>query len=177
MPSYNIEIIRTAGRPTKYEEALKGWATDIVINLQNWMLAHDKIATGKSISSFKMLIADNEIILEGADSVAHALLGRKAGKMPPYKEGSDLETWVIAKPIVPYPDERGFIPTLAQITFLIARKIAREGTNPPKMVPQNINLIVTQSGQKYLDRIGEIQADIVREDFQKAFSRVGKPKN
>ena len=177
MAAYNIRINRLAGRPSKFEDALKNWALDVAIWLQNYMLANDRIATAKSISSFEITLLDNEVLLQSDTSVLHAIYGRKAGKMPPYKEGSDLETWVIAKPIVPYPDDRGFIPTLSQITFLIARKIAKEGTNPPKLREQNLAAVINSKGLKYLNTIAEEQAVLLRESFIESFSRVGTPKN
>lgn len=177
MAAYNIQVNRLAGRPTKMEDALKNWALDIAIWLQNYMLDNDRIATSKSISSFEITLLDNEVLLQCETSVLHAIYGRKAGKMPPWREGSDLETWVIAKPIVPYPDDRGFIPTLSQITFLIARKIAREGTNPPKLREQNLEAIINSKGLKYLEQIAEDQADQLRANFIESFRRVGKTKN
>lgn len=39
-----------------------------------------------------------------------------------------IEKWVGDKPLNPYPDSRGKLPTIKQVTFLVARKIAQEGT-------------------------------------------------
>lgn len=174
MASYNIKKIRTVGRPTKYEQALEHWATDIAQWMQNYMLKNDRIATGDSISSFEMLIADNEIILSAAASVAYALQGRGAGAFPDIAE---IEKWIIAKPVEAYPDSKGRIPTLNELVFLISRKISEQGTDPPKLKPQNIAFIITQLGTKYIDTIGQLQAEELIQDMKDVFSRSNIYKN
>ena len=51
--------------------------------------------------------------------------GRKAGRFPPV---SKILDWIRVKPIRPYSDSRGRLPTEEQLAFLIARKIAEQGT-------------------------------------------------
>ena len=51
--------------------------------------------------------------------------GRKAGRFPPIDK---ILEWIRIKPITPYSDSRGRLPTEEQLAFLIARKIANEGT-------------------------------------------------
>lgn len=53
--------------------------------------------------------------------------GRSAGKFPPLPK---IQEWINIKPIQPLPDINGKTPTIDQLTFLIGRKIAREGTEP-----------------------------------------------
>lgn len=53
--------------------------------------------------------------------------GRGPGKFPPPPA---IRDWVEIKPVYAYPDSRGHTPTVEQLTFLISRKIAREGTDP-----------------------------------------------
>jgi hypothetical protein len=50
--------------------------------------------------------------------------GRKAGKFPPIDR---IREWIRVKPVIPRP-HNGRVPTEKQLAFLIARKIAREGT-------------------------------------------------
>ena len=51
--------------------------------------------------------------------------GRGPGKFPPLDK---IEEWIRIKPIAPYPDSRGKVPSNEQLAFLIGRKIANEGT-------------------------------------------------
>lgn len=50
--------------------------------------------------------------------------GRGAGGFPPV---SKILEWIRVKPILPYPDRNGKLPTENQLAFLIGRKIANEG--------------------------------------------------
>lgn len=50
--------------------------------------------------------------------------GRRAGKFPPI---SKIQEWIKIKPVIPR-ERNGYLPTEKQLAFLIARKIAREGT-------------------------------------------------
>lgn len=47
---------------------------------------------------------------------------------PHFPPVAAIQRWVEVKPIVPRPDSRGRIPRPASIAFMIARKIAEEGT-------------------------------------------------
>lgn len=53
--------------------------------------------------------------------------GRRPGKFPPPNR---IKEWISVKPVRPYPDSRGKLPTTDQLAFLIGRKIAREGIVP-----------------------------------------------
>lgn len=50
--------------------------------------------------------------------------GRSPGKFPPLDK---IEDWIVRRKISPYPTKSGRVPTRKQLSFLIARKIAREG--------------------------------------------------
>lgn len=50
--------------------------------------------------------------------------GRKAGKFPPVDA---IKKWITIKPVIPR-GKNGKVPTENQLSYLIGRKIAREGT-------------------------------------------------
>ena len=50
--------------------------------------------------------------------------GRSPGKFPPPDK---IEDWIVRRKISPYPTKSGKTPTRKQLTYLISRKIAREG--------------------------------------------------
>lgn len=65
--------------------------------------------------------------------------GRKAGKFPPIEK---IKDWITVKPIIPRPMKNGKLPTEDQLAFLIARKIAREGTlgtHPLERAVEDVN--------------------------------------
>lgn len=61
--------------------------------------------------------------------------GRKAGKFPPIDK---ILEWIRIKPITPYSDSRGRIPTEESLAFLISRKIAEQGTEPRRVLAETV---------------------------------------
>ena len=61
--------------------------------------------------------------------------GRKAGRFPPV---SKILDWIRCKPVIPYSDSSGRLPTEEQLAFLISRKIAEQGTEPKHVLAETI---------------------------------------
>lgn len=61
--------------------------------------------------------------------------GRGPGKFPPV---SKILEWVRIKPVIPYSDSRGRLPTEEQLAFLISRKIAEQGTEGRKVLYETV---------------------------------------
>lgn len=53
--------------------------------------------------------------------------GRRPGKWPPR---SAILRWVQIKPVIPYPDKNGRLPSEQSLAFLIQRKIGTQGIAP-----------------------------------------------
>ena len=75
--------------------------------------------------------------------------GRASGKQPPIQA---IEKWIEAKGIKPIEDKMK-VSTLA---YLIARKIAREGTNPENHLYIYDQVITPERIQSILDRLYKI---------------------
>ena len=65
-----------------------------------------------------------EIEFQAPSYWRYANYGRGPGKFPPPDK---IEDWIIRRKITPYPTRSGKTPTRKQLTYLISRKIAREG--------------------------------------------------
>jgi hypothetical protein len=76
-------------------------------------------ASGKWIDSLLVEVTDSEGIIWGEDYTKQLIEGRPAGKFPPIKA---IEKWIYDKGIT------SDIP-IKSLAFLIARKIAQQGTN------------------------------------------------
>lgn len=73
--------------------------------------------------------SDWVISISLADYWKYVEYGRKPGKMPPLEA---IENWITVKRIIPHPLQiksgKSVLPTVKQLSFLIARKIGRDGT-------------------------------------------------
>ena len=62
--------------------------------------------------------------------------GRKPGRFPPIDK---ILEWIRVKPVTPYSDSRGRLPTEETLAFLIARKISRDGTEPRRVLAETVS--------------------------------------
>ena len=93
-----------------------------------------------------------------ADYWKYIEYGRRPGKMPPV---SAIENWIKVKQILPRPitlkSGKSVVPTIPQLSFLIARKISRDGISPRPFFKQSFEA----AKQEFLHIIEEaVLADI-----------------
>ncbi len=128
--------------------------TDTVIQEQMELLKADIIAvynasakktTGEFEKGLEVAYAPDSAKLSGYVYLA----GRKAGKQPPIQA---IENWLKAKGIRPIEDNMK-ISTLA---FLIARKIAKEGTKKENHLAIYDQVITPQRIQEIFEKINQI---------------------
>lgn len=62
--------------------------------------------------------------------------GRGPGKFPPIDK---ILEWIRVKPVIPYTDSRGRLPTEEQLAFLISRKIAEQGTEGRNVLYETVD--------------------------------------
>ena len=126
----------------------------------------DAFASGRLFDSVRHIVEVNdgtyELSLEMEDYWKWVEDGRGPGKFPPLDK---IESWISVKPVAPYPDSRGMVPSNKQLAFLIGRKIAEEGTEGRHILDKAM-----ESTQDWLELIDEaIDKDIQEEvlDFLK----------
>lgn len=93
-----------------------------------------------------------------ADYWKYVEYGRRPGKMPPV---SAIENWIKVKQIIPHSmtlkSGKTVIPTIPQLSFLIARKISRDGIRPRPFFKQSFE----SAKREFLHKIEEaVLADI-----------------
>lgn len=161
---------------TKLTEVLNEFADTFI------QIARDNLQANGSNASYGLYDSFQKIIEVGEDSFSVKIQledywkyveeGRGPGKYPP---PDAIRNWIEVKPVVPQADMNGRTPTVEQLTFLISRKIAEEGTNPqPFFEPAKEEAI-----RQFEDRIAyAIQEDVsnyilelVQKGMEDAFGR------
>ena len=95
-----------------------------------------------------------EIEFQAPEYWKWANYGRGPGKFPPLDK---IEDWIVRRKISPYPTKSGRVPTRKQLSFLIARKIAREGFEGSRFLEKSLS----EQQDYWEDRIKEaISEDI-----------------
>lgn len=113
---------------THLQQALGQYAQAIADQYKTNLENSGRRATGQLISSVNTRVLVNgqifEIELQLEDYYKYVEEGRGSGGFPPVNK---ILEWIKAKPILPYPDMNGKLPTENQLAYLIGRKIANEG--------------------------------------------------
>lgn len=94
--------------------------------------------------------------------------GRKAGKFPPL---SKIEQWIKVKPVMPRA-YNGKLPTEKQLTFLIGRKIAEEGTIGTKVLERSMDEV----NNDMLMSIKQAIIEDIGNDFRSVLVMLGNKK-
>lgn len=128
----------------KAEELYKRKLTDKGINASYKLLNSVETTVRRNDDEFTVTInlEDYWIYVEN---------GRGPGKFPPIDK---ILEWIRVKPVIPYSDSRGRLPTEESLAFLISRKIARDGTEPKRVLAETItelNSIYLPKLQRALD--------------------------
>lgn len=120
-------------------------------------------ASGSWEKNLEVVTASNSVKLIGAKYTEQLIYGRRPGKFPPIKA---IEQWLKDKGIRPISEKM----KISSLAFLIARKIANDGTNYFKkggtdlvsavITPQRIQEIINKVG---VVNIGQFSADIIGE--------------
>lgn len=112
----------------KAEELYKRKLTDKSIN-----------ASYKLLNSVETVVRRNDdefvVTIHLEDYWYYVENGRGPGKFPPIDK---ILEWIRIKPVIPYTDSRGRLPTEEQLAFLIARKIAEQGTEGRKVLYETV---------------------------------------
>lgn len=159
---------------TALERVLNEFADTFIQNARDNLQADGSIATGELYDSFEKIIEIGEdyfsVKISLADYWTFVNSGRGPGKFPP---PNAIRRWIEVKPVSPYPIN-GKTPSVDQLTFLISRKIANEGTPPqPFFQPAVDEALRTFSGA--IDKaIEDDVANFIQEAVERMFGETFK---
>ena len=142
------------------KEALETYGQVLEDTYREELADADAFASGRLFDSIKHIVQVDdktiELSLELEDYWKYVEEGRAPGKFPPLGK---IEEWIRIKPVSPYPDAKGRVPSTEQLAFLIGRKIAEEGIEGKHLLEASI-----ESTQDWIDLIEDaIDLDIKAE--------------
>ena len=126
---------------TIIKEELEAIKADIIA-LYN---ASGKRTSGEFENGLEIKYQPNSAILSGYVYLA----GRAAGKQPPIEA---IEKWLIAKGITPIESKM----KISSLAYLIARKIAKEGTKKENHLQIYNQIITPERIEKILERLNKV---------------------
>ena len=116
---------------TTLERVLNEFGDAFIQNARDNLQSNGSIATGELYDSFEKIVEIGDdwfkVSVSLADYWKYVENGRGPGKYPP---PDAIRNWIEVKPVTPQAGVDGKVPSVEQLTFLISRKIAEEGTDP-----------------------------------------------
>ena len=111
------------------KEALETYGEVLEEQYREQIANNNAFASGRLFDSVHHIVEVNDSTIDLCLSMEEywkwVVEGRGPGKFPPLDR---IEEWITIKPVAPYPDAQGRVPSNKQLAFLIGRKIAQEGT-------------------------------------------------
>lgn len=194
----SIKINYGSGRPTNVQRTVAELLQEVARSAQSWLFQNDRIASGETINGFLVRVdrkskESTRYILSGAPQTPFALQGRNAGKFPWDREtnSNPLRKWIDEKGIQPPPSGEVYKrgpkkgtekPPMSkdELAFLIARKIAQDGTNQPRLTDNDIDEFFFDAYDRYggllADEAAIEVADITTNLFKKSGFKIIKVK-
>lgn len=140
------------------EQVLKEYGQAVEDMYRDRLKKDDKVASGELIDNLRYIYQHEgykwEISLYLKDYWYYVEHGRQPGKFPPVDK---ILEWIDIKPILPYPDKNGKLPTPNQLSYLIGRKIATKGIEAGNQLQETLDEI----NDRFMIKIEEA----VREDL------------
>ena len=131
------------------KEALETYGEVLEEQYREQIANNNAFASGRLFDSVHHIVEVNDSTIDLCLSMEEYWKwveeGRGPGKFPPLDK---IEEWIEIKPIAPYPDTQGRVPSNKQLAFLIGRKIANEGTEGKHLLDNAI-----ESTQDWLELI------------------------
>lgn len=160
---------------TRLTEVLNEFADAFIQNARNNLEANQSNASYNLYNSFEKVIEVGEdyfkVSISLADYWQYLENGRGPGKFPPVDK---IKEWIEVKPINPTPLSNGKTPSVEQLSFLISRKIANEGTEgKPFFEPakeQTIREFEDKINQAVEEDVSNFILELVEKEMRDIFS-------
>ena len=160
---------------TRLTEVLNEFADAFIQNARNNLEANQSNASYNLYNSFEKVIEVGEdyfkVSISLADYWQYLENGRGPGKFPPVDK---IKEWIEVKPVNPTPLSNGKTPSVEQLSFLISRKIANEGTEgKPFFEPakeQTIREFEDKINQAVDEDVSNFILELVEKEMRDIFS-------
>lgn len=160
---------------TRLTEVLNEFADAFIQNARNNLDANQSNASYNLYNSFEKVIEVGEDYFKVSVSLADYWQflenGRGPGKFPPVDK---IKEWIEVKPVNPTPLSNGKTPSVEQLSFLISRKIANEGTEgQPFFEPakeQTIREFEDKINQAIDEDVSNFILELVEKEMRDIFS-------
>lgn len=125
------------------EKVLEKMGNALVKLYKQNLFEADAIASGKLFQSIEKSITINgnnfTLSLSLEEYWKNIEYGRKAGKFPPINK---INEWIKVKPVIPYPNKNGKLPTNQALSYLISNKIYTQGIKARPLLEKSVEAML-----------------------------------
>lgn len=158
---FECDMAEALFQPSNLLAILQELAKDIEENYKEHLEQHDRVASGDLLRSISTKVVVNgtayEVWMDLADYWKYVEWDTKPHWPPP----DAIARWIFIKPVIPRPDKNGHIPTPEQLTFLIGRKIAMEGTKGTHDLRDTKNAVIPMYEERLLEALERDTIDYI----------------
>lgn len=123
---------------TNLEKVLEEYGRELRNKYQDSLINNDRIASGELLNSCEYIIQKDSYSISVSLQLAEYWKYVEWDTKPHWPPVDKILEWVKIKPVLPHSGSDGKLPTPEQLTFLIGRKIAKEGTKGSNDLHQSI---------------------------------------
>lgn len=123
---------------TNLERVLEEYGRELRNKYQDSLINNDRIASGELLNSCEYIIQKDSYSISVSLQLAEYWKYVEWDTKPHWPPVDKILEWVKIKPVLPNSGSDGKLPTPEQLTFLIGRKIAKEGTKGSNDLHQSI---------------------------------------
>ena len=123
---------------TNLEKVLEEYGRELRNKYQDSLINNDRIASGELLNSCEYIIQKDSYSISVSLQLAEYWKYVEWDTKPHWPPVDKILEWVKIKPVLPNSGSDGKLPTPEQLTFLIGRKIAKEGTKGSNDLHQSI---------------------------------------
>ena len=147
--------------PSNTLRILQELAQDVEQNYKEHLEQHGRIASGDLLRSIS-----TEIEVRGTTYIVWLNLADywkyvEEDTRPHWPPKAAIDRWIFIKPVLPRPDSKGKIPTPQQLSYLIRRKIALEGTKGSHDLRDTENAVLPMYEERILEALERDVLDYV----------------
>jgi hypothetical protein len=154
---------------------LKNVLTDYAMALQSRykdnLLKSDRVASGDLIKSIHYQLDFQDTVFTISLNIEDYWKYIEYGTRPHFPPVNKILEWIKIKPVLPYPNKNGKLPTPNQLAYLIGRKISEVGTKGS----QDLEDTLENLNKDYEQLISEALAKDIDESIDYIFTFLYKP--
>lgn len=139
-----------------FAKVLNDFSIELKREYTNELIYKDKLASRNLLESVEVVTIEKDnthyqVVFRALDYWKYIEEGSVyTTKRPPFQA---ILNWVRMKPIIPTPNEKGYVPTEKGLAYMIREHIFKHGINPKPILENTVNLLFDEYKPLFIEAI------------------------